>query len=149
TDLRMRLRQRLVLLLQLSEQAHVLDGDDGLVGERLEQLHLRRRERPGAIADDDDRAERASVAKQGHAAGGPPGSRARKIMRVRRICEQVLDVYDGSRQDRASGHLATIRPQGIYAPDEVERLGSVVVVGREVQELAIEAAQEAVESFAE
>ena len=38
--LRMGLRERPVLLLQFREQAHVLDGDDGLVGERLEERDL-------------------------------------------------------------------------------------------------------------
>jgi hypothetical protein len=35
-DLPVRLYERLILLLQLLEQAHVLDGDDGLIGEGLE-----------------------------------------------------------------------------------------------------------------
>ena len=37
---RMRLGEGFVLLLQLSEQPHVLDRDDGLVGERFEQRRL-------------------------------------------------------------------------------------------------------------
>ena len=39
-----RLRQIAVARLELLEQAHVLDGDDGLVGEGLQQLHLGVRE---------------------------------------------------------------------------------------------------------
>jgi hypothetical protein len=34
------LRERLVPLLQLAQQAGVLDGDDGLVGKGLEQRDL-------------------------------------------------------------------------------------------------------------
>ena len=43
-DLGMSLGDSAVLLLQFREQAHVLDGDDGLVGEGLEQLDLLLRE---------------------------------------------------------------------------------------------------------
>jgi len=36
----MRLRQRSILPLQLREQPHVLDGDNGLVSERLKEFDL-------------------------------------------------------------------------------------------------------------
>ena len=39
-DLGMGVRQRLVLILQLREQPHILNGDDRLVDEGLEQLHV-------------------------------------------------------------------------------------------------------------
>jgi hypothetical protein len=40
----MGLGERLVLLLQFGEQAHVLDGDHRLVGERLKERDLPGRE---------------------------------------------------------------------------------------------------------
>ena len=43
--------------LQLLEQPHVLDGDDGLVGEGLEQLDLPVGERTDLAPRDDDRAD--------------------------------------------------------------------------------------------
>ena len=53
------LGKRTILLLQLGEQPHVLDGDHRLVGEGLEQLDLRRRRTaPGSRAANDDHAER-------------------------------------------------------------------------------------------
>src|SRR5262245_37900064 len=45
-DLFMRLGQGSILFLQLSEQAHVLDGYDGLVGEGLYEIDLGRGEAP-------------------------------------------------------------------------------------------------------
>src|SRR5499427_692331 len=41
--------QRLILLLQFSEQPHVLDRDDGLSGEHLEQRNLAFRERRSSV----------------------------------------------------------------------------------------------------
>src|SRR5262249_3806544 len=57
-DLRVRLCQRLILLLKLGEGADVLDRDDGLVGESLEELSLFGREGPNVRAANDDRTDR-------------------------------------------------------------------------------------------
>src|SRR5262249_56795349 len=51
------LRQVAVAYVQLLEQAHVLDGDDGLVGERLHQLDLLVREGMNLPAVDDNGAQ--------------------------------------------------------------------------------------------
>jgi hypothetical protein len=64
--LSVRLRQRLVLLLQLREQSHVLNRDDGLVGERLEERDLRVTERTDVLAPDDDHPDRHLLPKEGH-----------------------------------------------------------------------------------
>ena len=45
------------LVLDLAEQARVLDGDDGLVRERLQQRDVLVGERPGVVAADADRAD--------------------------------------------------------------------------------------------
>src|SRR5215470_11330769 len=50
--------ERLVLFLQLGEQAHVLDRDDGLSGEHLEQRNLAFREEAFLSATNIDRADR-------------------------------------------------------------------------------------------
>ena len=59
-----------VARLELSEQAHVLDGDHGLVGEGLEQLDLGVGEQAGLGAAHRDRADHSSVAQHG---GGKQG----------------------------------------------------------------------------
>ena len=45
---------------QFREEANVLDGDDGLIGERLQELDLFGREGPGCGASDADRSNGAS-----------------------------------------------------------------------------------------
>ena len=77
--------RRLLLerLLRLLEQAHVLDRDDGLVGEGLQQLDLLVREtaaRPAAA--DGDRAERPALAQHRHGddwRGNPAARRSRRF----------------------------------------------------------------------
>jgi len=66
TNLRMRLRQRPILLLQLREQPHVLDGDDGLTGEGLQQNDLRGSKRQWRAACDGDCADRLAIPKHRH-----------------------------------------------------------------------------------
>ena len=52
------------LRAELGEQAHVLDGDDRLVGEGLAGARLVCREKPGFRSADGDRADRASFAHE-------------------------------------------------------------------------------------
>src|SRR5262245_18839757 len=60
-DLSMSLRKRLILLLKLFEQAHVLDRDDGLVGKGLEEPDLLVRELANLRAAEGNRAERYTL----------------------------------------------------------------------------------------
>ena len=65
-----RLREVAVAILQLLEQARVLDGDDRLVGEGLQQRDLRIREGPHLLAANHDRPDRRALAQQrGHQHG--------------------------------------------------------------------------------
>src|SRR5262245_66577842 len=61
----MGLRERLVPLLQLLEQPHVLDRDDGLVGEGLEKLHLSVAEGSHFSPADRNNPDRLARAEQG------------------------------------------------------------------------------------
>jgi hypothetical protein len=54
-------RQRDILLLQLREQPHVLDGDHRLVGEGFEEGNLALGERPGLRASHSDHPDRGTV----------------------------------------------------------------------------------------
>ncbi len=65
--MRVRLRERPVLLLQLREQAHVLDSDHRLVGEGLEEGDLPFREEADFRARKLDRPDRDTVAHQWNA----------------------------------------------------------------------------------
>ena len=52
--------------LQLGEQANVLDGDDGLGGERLEQSNLAITERSRLTSGDGDRPDHAAFVQHRH-----------------------------------------------------------------------------------
>src|SRR5262249_4239879 len=66
TDLRMGLRERPILLLQLLEQPHILDRDDRLIGKRLEQFDLDFGKRSGLGACHGNRARRLTIAEHWH-----------------------------------------------------------------------------------
>jgi len=95
-------RQLLVALLQLREQAHVLDGDQRLVGEGLQERDLALAERPGFGAADRDGADGAAVAHHGHAEGRAESRRDRGLpSRMLRVRQDVGNVDD---------HAVTNRP---------------------------------------
>ena len=73
-----RLGQLAIARLQLREQPHVLDGDDGLVGEGLEQRDLLVGERAGSSVRDDDRADRRALAQQRRRETGSGARRSRE-----------------------------------------------------------------------
>ncbi len=75
------------LLAQLLEQAGVLDGDDGLVAERPEDLDLLVRERPRRAPGDRDHADRRrrrAASAPGGGSGNPPAARSRASPACRR-----------------------------------------------------------------
>src|SRR5262245_14164768 len=63
----MRFRERPILLLQLLEQPHVLDGNDRLIGKRLEQRDLTIREGARRRAGDAEAPDRDPITDQWHA----------------------------------------------------------------------------------
>src|SRR6516165_3734927 len=67
-----RLGERSRARLYLVEQPHVLDSDDGLVGEGLDQLDLLVGERLYGIARESDHPDRGSLAHQRYAEQGAP-----------------------------------------------------------------------------
>jgi hypothetical protein len=65
-DLRVRLGQSFILLLELGEQPDVLDRDDRLVGKSLEQRDLSLRERAHLCAPEQDHSDRLARTEQGN-----------------------------------------------------------------------------------
>src|SRR5262249_2283641 len=59
--LRMGLRERVVLLLQLGEQSYIFDRDNGLIGECLQEGDLAFRKASGCTPSDSDGADRRPV----------------------------------------------------------------------------------------
>jgi hypothetical protein len=59
---------------QFVEQAGVFDGDDGLIGEVLDQLDLLVGERPHLLAVDHDRTDQLLLLQHRHEKHRPDGS---------------------------------------------------------------------------
>src|SRR5439155_26305618 len=88
------------------EQPDILDGDDGLVGESVEQLDLLGGEGPNLEAADNERADRLRIAQEGnrkdcamtlaHCVGTAFG----EFLALR---EKVVDVHGNAIDNSASG----------------------------------------------
>ncbi len=87
--------QLAVARLQFGEQADVLDGDDGLVGEGLQQLDVSRRERPPLRSLDDDDPRRRPVGSQhGHGEQACQVGRPGHALQVVRVIRYVQDLFE-------------------------------------------------------
>src|SRR5262247_2872851 len=85
-------RERLVLLLQLLEQPHILYRDDGLVGEDLEQRDLVVGEGPGLDPVDHDCADRVALAKHWHRNHAAPTCRESDVVMILTVGQNVFDL---------------------------------------------------------
>src|SRR2546428_8270295 len=103
----------LTLLLDLIEEAYVLDRDRRLISEGLDELYLTVGERPHVVAGEDHRADRVPFAKHRHAEHGAYiGQTDDTRPSEHRIGLRVSDVDDGTLlQDRPhDAALGTERP---------------------------------------
>ena len=128
-----------VSALELLEQADVLDGDDGLVGERPEELHLALREGPGLCPRDEDRADGMPVPEHGRGDGATPASGQRYVRRVFGIVQDVGNLGHCSVEDGSTDQLLAAWTPRIHALHGDHSLGRVVMGGRRVEDhLAVE-----------
>jgi hypothetical protein len=72
------------------EQAHILNCDDGLFGERLQQFFLSLWDSTGPGPTNDDDANWFALAQHRHAQQSPPAHRPRKSFVVIRIGKHIL-----------------------------------------------------------
>src|SRR5215470_12999497 len=89
-----RLGEVTVARLQLLEQPHVLDGNDGLVGERLEQGHLPLREELSLEPAEADRPDGDPLSHQGNAQLRPTVILPRELAAERKLARLALQVSD-------------------------------------------------------
>src|SRR5262249_49766131 len=83
---------------------HVLNSDDGLVGEGPQQLDLRVRERSCGFATHSDRSNGMSIAKHRHRQDASKLVCTRQVLKfVLRVVADVGDVDDTSSQNGAMG----------------------------------------------
>src|SRR3990172_4626664 len=85
-----------------SEQAHVFDGDDRLIGEGPDEVDLALAEGPGLGPPHEDHPEQAVALQHGHGQEGAIVERApaRLARRIRRQLEHVAEVRPPSLHGR-------------------------------------------------
>ena len=104
---------------QLVEQPRVLDGDDGLVGESLQELHLLIRERPGFVAHDTDDANRSTAAHHGHHRHCPVAAGkevARPGYELGRRVSDVGDVHNSAVENGEAVHVLAREREREFVP---------------------------------
>src|SRR5262245_12725370 len=109
-DLGVGLSERLVLLLQLPEQPHILNSDDRLISKGVQQLDLALGERRRGISDDYDRAERTTPVSQWDADDRTATQCSRRCARLfpeSGVNEDVGRVHDGLINNRATRDCCT------------------------------------------
>src|SRR5262244_3569819 len=142
--------QLTVARLQLREQAHVLDRDDGLVGEGLQELDLAIGERPGLGARHLDDADGSTLPQHGDEEAASPADRAAQgLMLVLRVEVDIGYVDNRALEDRPACKEGPGWARREYAMRCLEGLRSVVVLGDKIEQLAVELIERAEESAAQ
>src|SRR5436305_3459013 len=85
--------QLAIARLQLPEQPDVPDGDDRLLGERLEERNLLVGKGPWLAAPDADRANREPLSEDRHAEDGSQRDGIAQWVSVLRVQPRVLEVH--------------------------------------------------------
>src|SRR5262249_61080370 len=102
---------------------HILDGDDGLVGEGLEKLDLSLREPADLTFEDSDRPDRLAIAKHRHRQNASEACRAGLISQsVLAAVLNVRDVNDASCQACAGRGCAPTGWSRMRTPEGVRAL---------------------------
>jgi hypothetical protein len=134
------LRERTVLLLKFGEQAHVLDGDDGLVGERPNQVDLFLGERPLLPPGDGDRAYGTLLTEHRHGEDIPEAELPRQLAgRGRSVLRQgIHDVDDHAVADCPPRHGRVVGGRRKDPVQGLEGFRGLVVMGHHVNALTVE-----------
>src|SRR5207244_6500720 len=129
------------------EEADVLDGDDGLVGESLQQLDLVVGERPGLGPRHLDDADGSTLPQHGDEEAASPADRAAQgLMLVLRIEFDIGYVDNGALEDRPACKEGPGWARRKYAIRGLEGFGSGVGLGDKMIKLAVDILERAEES---
>ena len=128
-----------VARLQLLEQAHVLDGDHGLIGKCLEQLDFTLTERTGERPRDPDRPEDCAISEHRHHQEASPPGRPREaaMIEVRILCH-VRYVDDRTIEHRPCGDHPAVGARGEGPPRRIRSSRREAVQGPHVHQVAVE-----------
>ena len=140
------LGQIAVSRVQLLEEADVLDGDDGLIGEGPQELDVSGRERAHPSVDvaaaDPDGSDGVPLPEHRDRQDVPIAHRSGEPSRRQGDLGVVLDVRhvnDRPIEDRSGDHAVPTGSQRIHAPEQVGSLGrDALVMGDDVDQVAIE-----------
>src|SRR5215831_7878147 len=127
--------QLTVARLQLREQAHVLDGDHGLVGERLQQLDLLLRKWFDDSSCDRDRPDGSALTKHRH---GQDGTEHTEGVDDVWIVVVIRDLHDRCRKDASRRRTRAARSLRESLADGFDFFGRTAVLGGEVDQLTVE-----------
>src|SRR5262249_32959425 len=124
--------------LHLVEQAHILNGDDCLVGEGLEQCDLRLGELACLGPLYDDRPDGEGLPQHGNGNHAPPPTHHRDLLLILWVTQHVLDLNDGGAHDCPARRVYAAWPHGVELLQHFEDFPRHVVVGDQVQEFTVE-----------
>ncbi len=117
--------------LHFLEQAHILDGDHGLIGEGRDEFDLLVCKGFDGLSCQEQHPDRLPQAKEGNGKEGPVSDRFLQLrISVFRICQDVGNLQRLGRQQRSSNRTAALRP-GFRS--ETEPIGREIVVRRIVE----------------
>jgi hypothetical protein len=119
------------------EQPHVLDGNDGLVGEGLQQLDLVIRERPHLKPTNANRTDRPAVAQHWRRQAASIAERLLIGGLVCRVCFRVRQMDDRALENRSSQHGVRAWTHREDPLDETRGFSRNMSMGRQVHELTV------------
>src|SRR5262249_49368586 len=119
--------------LEFLEQTHVLDGDDGLVGEGLQQLDLLVGERSHLAAPHADGADGGALTEDRDRENRPQGNGVAERMCVLAIQPGVLEVDEAALDDGAPRRRIASDGERIYRLERGDSRRVHALNGRELQ----------------
>jgi hypothetical protein len=134
-----RRRQLAIAGLQLIEQPHVLDGDHGLMGERLEQSDLPVGEEPDVGVAERDHADRDTFSNKGYAEERSEAQAPCLLAALRKLVRlhlPVSDVDDSAAQHGSAREAPADQREGELADHPG---GNRAVMGDAAQPITVQA----------
>jgi hypothetical protein len=136
-------------LLRFVEEPDIVDGDDGLIGESLEQFDLPVCERARLFARDVDGADRLAVAKHRHRQRAPKPRIDEWCRRIFRVGGEIGDMRHGAVEDRSTRHDAPMRRSGKNLARGRQLFRREIMTGHVMDEPVLEPEHPSVRAFAE
>ena len=135
--------------MQLLEEADVLDGDHGLIGEGLQQLDLVVGERAGLLPSDRDGADWSPLAQHRHPERTPSTESLAERLRILSVDTDVWDMHHGALENGAAEGGRRAGPHGEDLFQDLEAPGRGLRMCGQMQEFTVVPCDVAKVSFAQ